>query len=114
MNRIGLALAVAIALFTFTNIGLAQTPHVISTSPAQNELNVPVDASISVTFDIDMDEATINSFTFVVNDPDLVHFSYQRYLENKLRQTFGFSGTSLRLFFKKAPPKSVKTRGKSR
>jgi GTP-binding protein len=43
------------------------------------------------------------TFSFVVNDPNLVHFSYERYLENKLRQMFGFSGTSLRFFFKKAP-----------
>jgi GTP-binding protein len=49
-------------------------------------------------------QAGINppSFALLVNDPELVHFSYQRYLENKLRQTFGFSGTSLRLLFKKA------------
>jgi GTP-binding protein len=43
------------------------------------------------------------SFFFLVNDPNLVHFSYQRYLENKLRQTFGFHGTSLRFRFMKAP-----------
>jgi GTP-binding protein len=42
-------------------------------------------------------------FLFLVNDPKLVHFSYERYLENKLRQTFGFSGTSLKLNFVKAP-----------
>jgi GTP-binding protein len=49
-------------------------------------------------------QAGINppSFALLVNDPELVHFSYQRYLENRLRQTFGFSGTSLRLLFKKA------------
>jgi GTP-binding protein len=41
-------------------------------------------------------------FTFLVNDPGLLHFSYQRYLENKLRQTFGFRGTALRFSFKKA------------
>jgi GTP-binding protein len=40
------------------------------------------------------------SFTFVVNDPALVHFSYRRYLENRLRQLFGFVGTPLRLVFK--------------
>ena len=51
------------------------------------------------------------SFTFVVNDPRLVHFSYQRYLENKLRQTFGFTGTSLKLLFKKGSKTSVKTGG---
>jgi GTP-binding protein len=42
------------------------------------------------------------SFALLVNDPEMVHFSYQRYLENRLRQTFGFSGTSLRLLFKRA------------
>jgi GTP-binding protein len=53
------------------------------------------------------------SFAFLVNDPKLVHFSYQRYLENKLRQTFGFYGTSLRFLFKKAPRrKFARTKGK--
>jgi GTP-binding protein len=51
------------------------------------------------------------TFSFLVNDPKLVHFSYQRYLENKLRQTFGFSGTSLRFLFKKAPPKKPRKVG---
>jgi len=40
------------------------------------------------------------TFVFFVNDTSLVHFSYQRYLENKLRQAFGFVGTPLRLNFK--------------
>lgn len=40
------------------------------------------------------------TFTFFVNDAQLVHFSYRRFLENQLRQTFGFSGTPLRLVFK--------------
>lgn len=52
------------------------------------------------------------SFTFVVNDPALLHFSYKRYLENRLRQTFGFTGTSLKLLFKAAPKKPIKTGGK--
>jgi GTPase len=52
------------------------------------------------------------AFTFVVNDPNLVHFSYQRYLENKLRQTFGFTGTSLKLLFKKGSKTSAKSGGK--
>ena len=51
------------------------------------------------------------TFSFLVNDPDLVHFSYERYLENKLRQTFGFSGTSLRFFFKKAPRRKLTKTG---
>ncbi len=40
------------------------------------------------------------TFVFSVNDTKAVHFSYQRYLENKLRQSFGFAGTPLRLVFK--------------
>ncbi len=32
---------------------------------------------------------------FFVNDPNLLHFSYERYLENKLRESFGFAGTPL-------------------
>ncbi len=59
-------------------------------------------------------QAGINppSFALLVNDPELVHFSYQRYLENKLRQTFGFSGTSLRILFKKAKSRKLqKARG---
>ena len=51
------------------------------------------------------------SFTLLVNDPQLVHFSYQRYLENKLRQTFGFSGTSVRILFKKAPSRKLQKVG---
>lgn len=52
-------------------------------------------------------QAEVNppTFVFSVNDAKLVHFSYQRYLENKLRQSFGFIGTPFRLIFK--------TRGKA-
>ncbi len=41
------------------------------------------------------------TFVFFVNDPKLLHFSYQRYLENRLREAFGFSGIPLRLIFKR-------------
>ena len=40
------------------------------------------------------------TFFFLVNDAKLIHFSYQRYLENRLRQVFGFIGTPVRLIFK--------------
>jgi GTP-binding protein len=47
-------------------------------------------------------QAEVNppTFVFFVNDPKLIHFSYQHYLENKLRQSFGFAGTPLRFVFK--------------
>lgn len=37
------------------------------------------------------------TFVFTVNDPDGFHFSYQRYLENQLRERFQFIGTPLKL-----------------
>lgn len=37
---------------------------------------------------------------FFVNDPNLVHFSYERYLENRLREEFDFQGSPLRLTFR--------------
>jgi GTP-binding protein len=40
------------------------------------------------------------SFRFIVNEPDLVHFSYERFLENRLREIYGFNGTPIRLSFK--------------
>lgn len=40
------------------------------------------------------------TFVIFVNDPDLVHFSYQRHLENKLRDRYPFVGTPIRLFFR--------------
>ena len=36
-------------------------------------------------------------FIIFVNDPELMHFSYLRFLENKLRENFGFEGAPLKL-----------------
>jgi GTP-binding protein len=41
------------------------------------------------------------TFVFHVNDPDLLHFSYARYLENQIRAEFPYSGTPLRMSFRK-------------
>jgi GTPase len=40
------------------------------------------------------------TFEFVVNDARLIHFSYQRFLENKLRDVYNFKGTPIKLVFK--------------
>ena len=47
------------------------------------------------------------TFVFFVNDPQALHFSYERYLENQLRYTFSFRGTGIRLQFR-ARPRSEK------
>ena len=39
-------------------------------------------------------------FTLFINDKSLTHFSYQRYLENKIRENFGFEGTPVRFEYR--------------
>jgi len=36
------------------------------------------------------------------NDPDLLHFSYERYIENKLREAFGFEGVPIHIVARKS------------
>ena len=38
------------------------------------------------------------SFVIFVNDPELVHFTYKRFLENRIRESFGFLGTPINIF----------------
>jgi hypothetical protein len=68
LKRIGVPLAILFISTIIPQVAvMAQTPHIVSTSPTQNELNVSVSTNISVTFDIDMDSSTINDSTFVIN-----------------------------------------------
>ena len=45
------------------------------------------------------------TFIFFVNDKELMHFSYVRYLENKIRESFGFKGTSLKFIIRERKDK---------
>lgn len=45
------------------------------------------------------------TFVFFVNDETLMHFAYQRYLENQLRKAFGFSGTPIRFVLRERSQK---------
>lgn len=49
-----------------------------------------------------MTQASVKPPTFVlfVNEPELIHFSYMRFLENRLRESFGFEGTPIRLILR--------------
>jgi GTP-binding protein len=40
------------------------------------------------------------TFVMFVNDPELIHFSYRRYLENRIRAEYGFLGTPIKLIFR--------------
>lgn len=47
------------------------------------------------------------TFVFFVNDAKLLHFSYKRYLENRLRTAFGFKGTPIRLVYRSRSDKDT-------
>jgi GTP-binding protein len=57
------------------------------------------------------------TFVFFANDAALIHFSYRRYLENRLREEFGFDGTPIKLVFRDREsvklPRRRSTTGKS-
>jgi GTPase len=48
------------------------------------------------------------TFVFFVNDPQAVHFGYERYLENQLREAFSFRGTAIRVLFRARPRTEAK------
>lgn len=45
------------------------------------------------------------TFVLFVNNPDFMHFSYQRYLENRLRDTFNFEGTPIKILLRERKQK---------
>lgn len=56
-----------------------------------------------------MTQVSVKPPTFVifVNDKELMHFSYQRYIENKIRESFGFKGTPLHFIIRERKDKDV-------
>jgi GTP-binding protein len=46
------------------------------------------------------------TFVIFANDPDMMHFSYERYLENKIRAAFDFEGTPIRIFTRRKSDES--------
>jgi GTPase len=54
------------------------------------------------------------TFVFFASDASSVHFSYRRYLENRLRDTFGFDGTPIRLVFRDRSSVKLPRRRRSR
>ncbi len=50
------------------------------------------------------------TFAVRVSQPDKIHFSYERYLVSSLRQAFGFTGSPVRLLFRRAPARRARRR----
>ena len=54
------------------------------------------------------------TFVFFTNDPASIHFSYRRYLENRLRDAYGFDGTPIRLVFREQVREKRERKGRTR
>jgi GTPase len=54
------------------------------------------------------------TFVFFAKDANSVHFSYQRYLENQIREAYGFDGTPIRIFFRERSAIELPKRGGGR
>jgi GTP-binding protein len=54
------------------------------------------------------------TFVFFASDGSAIHFSYRRYLENRLREAFGFNGTPIRLVFRDRASVKLPRRRKTR
>src|SRR3954471_16904960 len=50
------------------------------------------------------------TFVLFANGAELIHFSYRRYLDNRLRETFGFNGTPLRVFIRERSREDLERR----
>lgn len=80
-------------------LSTAEVNHVVQQAVATHNLPRSGNKQLKILY---ATQSGVNPPTFVlfVNDPRMIHFSYRRFLENKLREAFGFSGTPLRLTFK--------------
>ncbi len=80
-------------------LSTAEVNEVIQKAVAAHNLPRSGSKQLKVLY-VTQTEVNPPTFVFFVNDAKLIHFSYRRYLENKLRQSFGFAGTPFRLVFK--------------
>ena len=65
---------------------------------AQNPVPTRKGRAVKINYATQVSQAP-PKFVFFSNNPDLIHFSYQRYIENKLREYFGFEGCSIDIVF---------------
>jgi len=68
---------------------------------------------LPIFYSMEQDAVNPPCFAYYLNDPRTIHFSYKRYLENELKKKYGFTGTSIRIYFKKKEEKN-KRRKKSK
>lgn len=101
-----LELVVKIAEMRFLRIATSRLNEVVQEATRRHSPTVIRHKPLKIFY---ATQARVNppTFIFFVNDTEAVHFSYERYLENRLREAFGFKGTAIRLQFR---PRSTKDR----
>ena len=74
--------------------------QILSEMIAQNPVPTRKGRAVKINYATQVGEASPR-FVFFSNNPELIHFSYQRYIENKLREYFGFEGCPIDIVFNK-------------
>ena len=89
-----------------TPLGVPPTAPIATTAPARsNKRFAGIKGKRLKLFYITQVAVKPPTFVIFVNDKELMHFSYVRYLENKIRDTFGFKGTSLKFIIRERQEK---------
>ena len=79
--------------------------QILSEIIAQNPVPTRKGRAVKINYATQVSQAP-PKFVFFANNPELIHFSYQRYIENKLREYFGFEGCPIDIVFNKKSEKS--------
>lgn len=74
--------------------------QILSEMIAQNPVPTRKGRAVKINYGTQIGQAP-PKFVFFSNNPELIHFSYQRYIENKLREYFGFEGCPIEIVFNK-------------
>ena len=74
--------------------------QILSEMIAQNPVPTRKGRAVKINYATQVGEAPPR-FAFFSSNPELIHFSYQRYIENKLREYFGFEGCPIDIVFNK-------------
>ncbi|WP_308544859.1 ribosome biogenesis GTPase Der [uncultured Sneathia sp.] len=81
-------------------IGTGVLNQVLADIIAQNPVPTRKGRTVKINYMTQISTAP-PKFVFFVNNPELVHFSYKRYIEKKLREYFGFEGCPIEMIFNK-------------
>lgn len=104
-----LATALKIAEMRYLRVPTARLNEVIQESVRRHHPSAVKAKALKIYY---ATQARVNppTFIFFVNDPEVVHFAYERYLENRLRDAFSFRGTAIKMQFRARTREEKETR----